>query len=719
MSNIKTKTAVKMSKATVKNEAVERALANAPVEMVPLSKLALTPLNVRKKAPDPKKMEELANSIKAVGVLQNLIVCLMPDGLLGVAAGGRRLKALDMLMSAGVITGDYAVPVKKVSEDMAKIISATENFHHEEMHSADQIAAFGDMSTNGRSAANIGGLLGYDTKHVQKCLRLAGMAPALLEALARDELDIDQLQALSASEDHDRQLAVWENATSDYYRRPDSLRDAMLSGEEAAEDNAQLVFVGRDVYEFAGGGFRYDLFTDAGFISDTVLLETLTRQKLNEFAAGIAQKEGWSWSEGRLERLSTYGEDAERYLLLSQPETQMTEDERAYLSELDLRMDELSEQGEHGLGDEDARDLAREECQQKIDVLNTDAAIRAWSDDERARSGVVVSLLYGETHVRRGVVLRSELPRTQNRELEAGEVGNSSLSVKAPEISTRAKHLSAVLVKSLSSERTLAVQAALAQQPEKALVIFVHDCMKSVFRHQSCTTSTLKVTLCHKTSVMLDNAPTSTEGMAMQTLNAMHETWQAMLPQDWHKSCDWLLTWDTQQLIAVMGYCLAGCLDGASERLSHKDSKAGKELETVEKLLDFTLRDWWLPTKANFFGRINKEQISDSLSEAGLDGAGRDVLKLKKGDAAALAEDKIVLTRWVPDCLLAVRDIPVQQEGEVFNELNVGPFDTDIECPVPAENGTDRRCRDAALFIGTGSVRTAALSAGSETAPVR
>ncbi|WP_159282830.1 hypothetical protein [Rahnella variigena] len=212
-----------------------------------------------------------------------------------------------------------------------------------------------------------------------------------------------------------------------------------------------------------------------------------------------------------------------------------------------------------------------------------------------------------------------------------------------------------------------------------ALVIFVHDCLKSTFDHRSYSPSTLKVTLHAKTGLMLDNAPTSADGLSMQHLNAMHDAWQKLLPQDWHKSWDWLLTWDTQALINVMGYCLARTLGGASERLSDKDGKAGKDLEPVENLLGFTLRDWWLPTKANFFGRISKEQISDSLSQAGLGGASRDVLKMKKADAAELAEEKILLTSWVPDCLLPVSATIVLPESDAVTATDTGEPETDAE----------------------------------------
>lgn len=685
MSVVESKAVSKASKSTKRpkntavTEAVQQALVNTPVDMVPFSQLSLSPLNVRKAEPDAAKLQELAGSIRAVGVLHNLIVHRLPDGQLGAAAGGRRFRALSILLNEEAIALDYAVPVKTVSDDVAEVVSAIENFQHESMHPSDQIMAFARISASGKTAAEIGGLMGYSTKNVQKFLRLAGMAPALLSKLAEDKINVDQLQALSASDDHERQLDVWKNAYG-YYRNPKELREAVLRGEVSAEGHRLLEFVGREVYEQAGGGFRFDLFTDEGFISDTVLLDTLTRQKLTEVADGIAQAEGWKWSEGRTDGISTYGDDAQKYLLLNLPHGELTPEESARFDALDKQLEALSEQDDSDDADHDALEQAADACQAEMSATDQNAENRAWTDDVRANGGVVASLRGNVISVRRGVMLRSDIPEVEKK---AG-VNHTIASIRSEGGSDateqrQGKPLSAVLAKSLSSERTLAVQAALAEQPQMALVIFVHDCLKSTFDHRSYTFSTLKVTLHAKTGLMLDNAPTSADGLAMQHLTAMHDAWQKLLPQDWHKSWDWLLTWDTQALINVMGYCLARTLDGASERLNDKDGKAGKDLEPVETLLNFTLRDWWLPTKANFFGRISKEQIADSLSQAGLDGASRDALKMKKVDAAELAEEKILLTSWVPDCLLSVSNSPELAESDAVTATDTGEPETDAE----------------------------------------
>nr|CAC9195119.1 ParB-like nuclease domain [Escherichia coli] len=85
--------------------------------MVPLSALVKSPLNVRIIPYPVESVREMADSILAVGLIQNLVVHSLPDGLSGVAAGGRRLAALQLLLSEQRIDAGYLVVVKRVSDD--------------------------------------------------------------------------------------------------------------------------------------------------------------------------------------------------------------------------------------------------------------------------------------------------------------------------------------------------------------------------------------------------------------------------------------------------------------------------------------------------------------------------------------------------------------------------------------------------------------------------
>jgi len=190
---LKTKPVRRPAKAkTDKSVAVEQALEKIEIEMIPLSRLAVSPLNVRRKVYVQSRIESLAATIKNVGLLHNLIAHDMDEGMLGVACGGRRLTALQLLLAQGVYQPDQLIPVKRVSEELARAASMVENGEREDMHPAEQIAGFQALADEGKTPAQIGDLMGYGSRHVQRCLKLTNLAPVILDELAADNITIEQ-----------------------------------------------------------------------------------------------------------------------------------------------------------------------------------------------------------------------------------------------------------------------------------------------------------------------------------------------------------------------------------------------------------------------------------------------------------------------------------------------------------------------------------------------
>ncbi|MCV5975418.1 ParB/Srx family N-terminal domain-containing protein, partial [Escherichia coli] len=141
----KVKTAPKTSKKTLKSaeaEALKVALDAAQVEYVPVTALVKSPLNVRTIPYPAEKVCSMADSIEAIGLLQNLVVHTLPGERYRVAAGGRRLAALNMLAERGIIPADWPVRVKIIPQELATAASMTENGHRRDMHPAEQIAGF-------------------------------------------------------------------------------------------------------------------------------------------------------------------------------------------------------------------------------------------------------------------------------------------------------------------------------------------------------------------------------------------------------------------------------------------------------------------------------------------------------------------------------------------------------------------------------------------------
>src|SRR5579864_4254781 len=103
------------------------------IEMLPLNKLVPCPANVRKTGA-LTGIEELAASIKAHGLLQNLQVRPGEKGKYEVVAGGRRLAALQRLAKAKTIAKTEEIACQVMEGENAAEISLAENIVRLPMH---------------------------------------------------------------------------------------------------------------------------------------------------------------------------------------------------------------------------------------------------------------------------------------------------------------------------------------------------------------------------------------------------------------------------------------------------------------------------------------------------------------------------------------------------------------------------------------------------------
>lgn len=404
VTNSNAKSAVKTSRkaknaASASNTVLSAVLAQTEEQHVPLSALVKSPQNVRIVPYSAESVRELADSIKGIGLLQNLVVHALPDGLYGVAAGGRRLAAMNLLATENTIHPDWPVRVKVVPDNLATAASLTENGQHLEMHPAEQIAGFRAMAAEGKTPAQIGDLLGYSPRHVQRMLKLAGLAPVILEALAADKITTEHCQALALEDNPDRQVQVYEAACREgWNNKPEVrvIRNLITDSQVSTLNNSKYTFVGEKA--FSGDEIRADLFSDeqGGFV-DKLALDTALLEKLQWVAECLKEAEGWAWCAGRMEPVSRYGEDTEVYRIQDEPDVVYTEQEQQ-------RLDELQELYDENQTASDETDTIESE----IEAIECAAQLRAWTLEMCAQSGVVVSWRHGEICVQRGVSLREQ-----------------------------------------------------------------------------------------------------------------------------------------------------------------------------------------------------------------------------------------------------------------------------------------------------------------------
>ncbi|HFV6337751.1 TPA: ParB/RepB/Spo0J family partition protein [Escherichia coli] len=605
----KTKTERKSSRKPAKTQetVLSALLAQTEEVSVPLASLIKSPLNVRTVPYSAESVSELADSIKGVGLLQNLVVHALPGDRYGVAAGGRRLAALNMLAERGILTADWPVRVKVIPQELATAASMTENGHRRDMHPAEQIAGFRAMAQEGKTPEQTGDLLGYSPRHVQRMLKLADLAPVILDALAEDRITTEHCQALALENDTARQVQVFEAACqSGWGGKPDVrvIRNLITESEVAVAGNSKFRFVGADA--FSPDELRTDLFSDDGDgYVDRVALDAALLEKLQAVAEHLREAEGWEWCAGRMEPVGECREDAGTYRCLPEPEAVLTEAEYERLNELMTRYDALENQCEES-------DLLEAEMK----LMRCMAKVRAWTPEIRAGSGVVVSWRYGNVCVQRGVQLRSEDDATDDA--DRTEQVQEKASVE---------EISLPLLTKMSSERTLAVQAALMQQPDKSLTLLAWTLCLNVFGSGAYSKPAQISLECEHYSLTSD-APSGKEGAAFMALMAEKSRLAALLPEGWSRDMTTFLSLSQEVLLSLLSFCTACSLNGVQTRECGHTSRSPLD-------------------------SLKKPQIIAALNEAGLSGAARDAEKMKKGDAAEHAEHHMKDNRWVPGWMCA------------------------------------------------------------------
>ncbi|EOX0882391.1 TPA: ParB/RepB/Spo0J family partition protein [Escherichia coli] len=634
VTEFKVKTVRKSSRKSSKEQetALSALLAQTEEVSVPLASLIKSPLNVRTVPYSAESVSELAESIKGVGLLQNLVVHALPGDRHGVAAGGRRLAALNMLAERGIIPADWPVRVKIIPQELATAASMTENGHRRDMHPTEQIAGFRAMAQEGKTPAQIGDLLGYSPRHVQRMLKLADLAPVILDALAEDRITTEHCQALALENDTARQVQMFEAACqSGWGGKPEvqTIRRLVTESEVAVAGNSKFRFVGADT--FSPDELRTDLFSDdkGGYV-DCVALDAALLEKLQAVAEHLREAEGWEWCAGRMEPVGFCREDAGTYRSLPEPEAVLTEAEEERLNELMARYDALENQCEES-------DLLEAEMK----LMRCMAKVRAWTPEMRAGSGVVVSWRYGNVCVQRGVQLRSEDDAADDA--DRTEQAQEKASVE---------EISLPLLTKMSSERTLAVQAALMQQPDKSLALLAWTLCLNVFG-SGAYSKPAQISLECKHYSLTSDAPSGKEGAAFMALMAEKARLAALLPEGWSRDMTTFLSLSQEVLLSLLSFCTACSLNGVQTRECGHTSRS--PLDSLETAIGFHMRDWWQPTRGNYFGALKKQQIIAALNEAGLSDAARDAEKMKKGDAAEHAEFHMKDNRWVPGWMCASR----------------------------------------------------------------
>ena len=641
-------------------------------QTVKLAKLRLSPINVRTAEDKALAIEPLAADITARGVLQNLLITPVnkPRGMFEVFDGGRRLRALLLMVERGAIVAeDYDVPVMVLKADKNALseTSLAANFHQLKLTPAEECRAFLHFLGKDGDIDAVASRFGQTRRFIEGRLRLASLAEPIFDALAKGEITLDHAKAYGCTENHDKQLRVFEqvsrygNYNADYIRR-------MIVQDSMRSDDPTAILVGEAAYCQAGGRIERDLFSaqNEDRWLDPEIAEQIAGKTLEDEAARVAAETGVAWIRPIATENTWEGSSKLHRVLV--PQRPFTEEEQTRVDEIDARLAELEET----LQDDEIPDESFTALEEEHETLTAERGAlhdrpRILPDELKPLVGQFLKLsrkgemildgdYYSETPIR----LRDpdEVGDGESAIVTGGQSGNQvAAAPRRPEaVAPGGKAITARLFDELAVQRRDILAATLLPQPGLALdymLFAIADAKRGYGQYGT----TIKAPNPQDPQIGDVGA-----GKARTYLAEARES----LDASWMDGATDIERFEAFRLLdddAKAGW-LAYSVAMSLEAKPTYDARQNPLQNRLGTILEIDVAAWWRPTAANFFDRVSKGSLLALLDEVGGPSLSGRYAASKKGEIStsceklfageAIVEDEVrdKAISWVPNTML-------------------------------------------------------------------
>jgi ParB family chromosome partitioning protein len=674
---------------------------------IPFNKLLLSSCNVRRiKA--GVSISELADDIARRTLLQSLTVRPVLDadgvetGFYEIPAGGRRYRALELLVKQKRLAKTAPIPCVVRTDGIAEEDSLAENVQRAPLHPLDQFRAFLTLREKGQSEEEIAAAFFVSVAVVKQRLRLASVSPRLLDAYAEDQLTLDQLMAFTVSGDHERQEQVFERLQTAYSKEAHVIRRLLTEDAVRASDK-RAGFIGIATYEAAGGSVLRDLFQgdDGGWLQDVVLVDRLVAERLENEAACL-RAEGWHWIE--IAQDFPYGHTFGLRQLRGE-RVPLTAAEDAEVEALRTEYCELEEAHAHAEGLPEDVDRRLSEIEDRLTAL--DERPIKFDPAEIARAGAFVSIDGdGRLQVERGFVRpEDELPvqpdpgpaceqQTDEPETSAGPepvampmrvttgdgIGETEPVEESEPEEDATKPLSDRLMAELTTHRTLALRLAIGGRPDIAFLAALHAlCLKLFYPYGQDSCLELDI----RQVAFNAQAPGLSDSAAAKAIRIRHQDWLDALPREPAALWAALEAASEETRQGLFAHCVGLAVNAVHEPWNRRPRALAHADQLAAAVRLDMVAAGWTPTVDLYLGRVTKARILQAVREGRGQQAGERLEPLKKGEMAEQAEALLAGSGWLPEPLRTsspvATSVTERPEAAIEHTTNANQPKTDPE----------------------------------------
>jgi ParB family transcriptional regulator, chromosome partitioning protein len=186
---------------------------------------------------DPAALQELADSIRAQGVVQPIVVRPLGENKYEIIAGERRWRAAQL---AGL--ADIPALVREISDEVAVAVALIENIQREDLNPLEEAVAFKRLVEDfGMTHQEVADAVGRSRASISNLLRLLELNPDVKRHVEQGALDMGHARALAAlSGGRQSEAAAQVVARGLNVRATEALVRRMLEGADKPKGEREL-----------------------------------------------------------------------------------------------------------------------------------------------------------------------------------------------------------------------------------------------------------------------------------------------------------------------------------------------------------------------------------------------------------------------------------------------------------------------------------------------
>lgn len=202
---------------------------SSTINEVPISQIDANPNQPRREF-DQAALEELANSIKQLGIVQPITLRQMEDGRYQIIAGERRWRASQL-------AGLTAIPayIRTIKDENVMEMALVENIQREDLNAIEIALAYEHLlDKSGMTQEKVSERVGKSRAAIANYLRLLKLPAQVQMALQKKEIDMGHARALLSLGSPSMQLKLFKEIHKNGYsvRKVEEMCHQLNNGED-------------------------------------------------------------------------------------------------------------------------------------------------------------------------------------------------------------------------------------------------------------------------------------------------------------------------------------------------------------------------------------------------------------------------------------------------------------------------------------------------------